>query len=162
MSSQNPYAAPKSDVVLPSTGSAIDKIKTLPRFTTWAVLGLAIITMGIYPIYWLYSRTKRLNATLSEELKIPNWVVMGALTSYILYFVLTILSIFVPELAILGTLLVLVYFVLFIIWIYKFRGVINTLTDTKRGDTVWIGPILTFFINVYYFQYKINQIHDNS
>jgi hypothetical protein len=161
MSEQNPYAAPEADIALPSSGTAIDIINALPRLTTWAVIGLSIITFGLYSIYWLYNRTQKLNGVLSEELKIPNWTIMGAMISYTFYIGLSVAVTFIPDLAVLSGVFGVVYFVLFIIWVYKFRGAINTLTDTQRGDQVWIGPILTFFINIYYFQYKINQIHDN-
>ena len=163
MSNQNPYAAPQADVELPSSGNAIDVIKNLPRFTTWAVVGLSIITFGLYAIYWLYNRTSKLNAGLPDDQKISKGVIMGAMVSYLLYMVFSIVGPMVmPELAIVGSVFALIYFVLFIIWIYKFRGAINNLTGTRERKKGWIGPILTFFINVYYFQYKINQIHDNS
>jgi len=163
MSNQNPYAAPQADVELPSSGNAIEIIKSLPRFTTWAVVGLSIITMGVYSIYWLYNRTKKLNAGLPDDKKISKGIVIGALISYIIYMIFSIVAPMVmPELAAIGGLFAILYFVLFIIWIYKFRGAINTLIATRDRKKGWIGPILTFFINIYYFQYKINQIHDNS
>lgn len=162
MSDHNPYAAPEAEVAMPSTDNAIDRIKTIKRFTTWGVVGFSIITLGIYGFYWLYSRTKTLNNSLDEGQRIPQWVILGALLSYVLYILLSIGSGFVPELAAIGGLLAIVYIVLYLIWIYKFRSRINMLTATKRGDKFWIGPILTFFINIFYFQYKINQIHDNT
>ena len=162
MSDQNPYAAPEADIALPSSETALDIIKTLPRLTVWAVIGLSLITFGIYSIYWLYNRSEKFNAVLSEELRIPNWTIKGAIISYIVYMVCSIGASFIPDLGLLTALFLVVYVVLFVMWIYKFRGAMNTLTETQRGDKVWVGPILTFFINVYYFQYKINQIHDNS
>lgn len=162
MTDHNPYAAPETDVVKPSSDSNIEKIKAIPRFTTWAVVGLTIITLGIYGFYWIYSRSKILNRGLSTDEKIPAWIIIGSLASYILYFLISIGSAFVPELSAIGAIIFIVYFVLYIIWIYSFRGKVNMLTATQRKDKFWIGPILTFFINIYYFQYKINQIHDNT
>ena len=53
MTDHNPYAAPKADVVKPPSDDNFEKIKTIPRFTTWGVVGLTIITFGIYGFNWI-------------------------------------------------------------------------------------------------------------
>lgn len=167
MSDNNPYTAPDADLAVESTGSAVDKVKQFPRFTTWAVVGLTLITMGIYAFYWLYSRSKMLNRQIPEN-KIPAWVIIGSLVTYVLYMIAAYVPLFLgdPEIMMaaagISGILGIAYFVLFIVWIYSFRNRLNILSGSSKGDMFWLGGILTFFINVYYFQYKINQMHDHG
>ena len=167
MSDNNPYSAPDADLAVESTGSSIDKVKQFPRFTTWAVVGLTMITLGIYAFYWLYSRTKMLNNLLPEN-KVAAWLPIGTLVAYVIYFLLSFAPLVMgsPDLmaatAGLSAVFSIVYMVLFIIWVYAFRNRLNILSGSNKGDMFWLGGILTFFINVYYFQYKINQMHDHG
>lgn len=65
----NLYAPPKAavdDVGQAGLGQA-GSLESLGRFTTWAVVGLAIVTLGIYLIYWLFVRTKRLSALIPQN-----------------------------------------------------------------------------------------------
>ncbi len=168
MATVNPYLAPDADLSVETTGSSTDKIKQLPRFTTWAVFGLGSITMGGYAIYWLYSRTKTLNGLLSEN-KIPAWLPTATLVSYAVNIVSSFAPLAMssnPELAMMAAgvsvISSIVYIVLFIMSVFAFRKRINILSESTKGDSSWLGGILTFFLNVYYFQYKINQMHDRS
>ena len=163
MTDTNPYSAPDADLATKNTGSGNDQIKqALPRFTTWAVVGLSIITMGIYAVYWLYSRTNTLNTLLPEANKVPSWLPTTGLILYILYFVLSFAAGVSEIFGSIFLLVVIAYIVVYIMWIYAFRKGMNTLTGSNKGDLLWIGGILTFFINIYYFQYKINQVHDHG
>lgn len=169
MSDNNPYSAPDADLAVKNTGSGVAKVKEFPRFTTWAVVGLSIITLGIYTFYWLYSRTKILNRLLPEN-KIAGWLPIAAIVTLIAYYVVSIAVPFLasasPELAAgLGGLSLIVniaYIVFYLMWVFGFRSRLNQLSGSNKGDIFWLGGILTFFINVYYFQYKINQMHDHG
>ncbi len=52
--------------------------------------------------------------------------------------------------------------VLNLVWAFKFRNRLNILSGSKKGDMFWLGGVLTFFFQIYYFQYKINEMHDVS
>jgi len=151
-----------------SGGQGIEKIKQIKRFTTWGVVGLTIITIGIYFIYWLYTRTKVLNTQLSTN-KIAGWLMAICIFLYVITFGLSygpLLTSLDAEMTatFAGMSLVasLINMVFILIWIYTFRNRINSLSGSNKGDKLWIGGILTFFISVYYFQYKVNQIHDEG
>lgn len=162
---QNPYAAPASNVASDSLGQDVSKIKAFKRFTTWGVIGLAIITLGIYGYYWMYSRTKILN-TLIPENKVATWVVPAIIGLGAINLLISLLPFVSPELALSLSLislpLSLIGFVLVVMWAFKFRNRLNIISGSSKGNVFWLGPILTFFFQLYYFQYKINQMHDAS
>ena len=163
--SQNPYAAPESNVSSDSLGQDVNKIKAFKRFTTWAVLGLAIITFGIYAYYWMFSRTKTLNSVIPEN-KVAGWLVPTVIGLGVINILLSFLPFASPELAaslaVISLPLSLIGFVLMIVWAFKFRNRLNIISGSSKGNVFWLGPILTFFFQLYYFQYKINQMHDAS
>jgi len=163
---QNPYAAPTSNVASDSLGQDVSKIKAFKRFTTWGVIGLAIITLGIYGYYWMYSRTKILN-TLIPENKIAGWLVPAIIGIGIINLIFSFLPMAVsPEIvqaiSLISIVFSLIGFVLVITWAFKFRNRLNIISGSTKGSPFWLGPILTFFFQLYYFQYKINQMHDAS
>ena len=64
-SASNPYKAPEAAV----SEAAGEKLSDVyDRFTAWAVFGLGVITLGIYYIYWMYTRTRRLNPHIEEPI----------------------------------------------------------------------------------------------
>jgi len=162
---QNPYAAPSSNVASDSLSQDFSKIKAFKRFTTWGVIGLAIITLGIYGYYWMYSRTKTLNSLIPEN-KIAGWLVPAVIGIGIFNIILSLLPLATPELAqsisLVSLPFSLIGFVLVITWAFKFRNRLNIISGSTKGSPFWLGPILTFFFQLYYFQYKINQMHDAS
>jgi len=153
-----------------SSSAGIEKIKEIERLTTWAVFGLSMITFGFYTFFWLFSRTKILNQNLHEEDRIASWIPIVGVISFILYFALSIGPALMissnPELAAtlmgIGGIIGLVYIIMFLVWIFKFRSRLNLLSGSHSGETFWLGGILTFFANILYFQWKINQIHDHG
>jgi len=162
---QNPYATPSSNVSSDSIGQDVEKIKSFKRFTTWGVVGLAIITLGIYGYYWMISRTKVLNSLIPEN-KIAGWVVPSVIAIGVINIFLSLLPSVAPEVAaqaaVISIPLSLIGFVLVLIWAFKFRNRLNIISGSSKGNVFWLGPILTFFFQLYYFQYKINQMHDAS
>ncbi len=172
MSVNNPYSAPSADLDIKSTEKSLDKIKQFPRFSTWAVIGLTMITLGLYGYYWLFSRTKILNSLLPNK-PIASSLIIITLIILLLNLVLTLFIPVLPTMEfvnpkIIATIYLLsipvsfVAVILFLIWAFSFRNRFNILSESSKGSKFWLGIILTFFLNVYYFQYKINQIHDET
>lgn len=155
----NPYSAPEATLDRPLESHSLSGFA---RFTTWAVLGLCIITLGIYSLYWLYDRTKKLNALTDR--KIGNNFI---LVTSVLYIASTVIS-FLPMFGVLSSTLLMVspilsivVMVLFYVWIYKFRNRLNEITNSA-GRKTWVGPIITFFFTIFYLNYKINQNIDQQ
>lgn len=51
----------------------------------------------------------------------------------------------------------LVASILILVWVFKFRNRFKLIHQDKKID---LSPILTFFFQIFYLQYKINQVHD--
>lgn len=147
----NIYTAPESE--LSPTGDFAE-LAHFTRFSTWAVLGLSIITFGIYSVYWLVTRSNVINSF--HENKIPSGYIWGYVA---VYGVSTLVSI--------GTLLIhsellsqvdfamtIVYFVMYLIVTFTIRSRLKVILGTP------INGVITFFFSHIYFQYKINSMKD--
>ncbi|ODC02499.1 hypothetical protein BFW38_02000 [Terasakiispira papahanaumokuakeensis] len=158
---ENPYVAPQADLEVHRDPG---DLSVFPRFSTWLVLLLSIVTLGIYAFWWIYDRTRKLN-TISED-KLP----MGLVKTYIIF---SVLGTFLPIIftivminsaqsssfalvSLLGNLLSFVGFVLLEIWAFQFRNRLNSLTHSQ-GQKTWAGGVMTFFFTALYMSYKINQ-----
>jgi hypothetical protein len=153
----NPYSTPNSTLTDTSGAPSMD---ILPRFSAWGVFGLTVITFGFYYMYWLYTRTAKMNAVL--EKKIPMWLVYASLGTYCAYIGMN----FIPDssyeampMAVGILALTLAYMVFYYWWLYSVRAGIHTLAATPDFK---VGPILTFFFQPIYLQYKINQFLDQQ
>lgn len=164
--SDNPYVAPDANLAVENSGSGVDAVKQFPRFTAWAVFGLSVITLGLYGYYWLYSRTNTLNDLSANENKIASWLPITTIAVAVVYWIMSLLPIFDPQMAgslgIVSLVVSLTYIVLYLMWIFTFRSRLNLLSGANKGEAFWLGGIMTFFFNVIYFQYKINQMHDQG
>ena len=47
-----------------------------------------------------------------------------------------------------------------LIWVYTLRNRLNRIIGAQEEDERWIGPVATFFFQILYLQYKINQAID--
>lgn len=154
----NPYTAPDSDL---NTAKSETAITVFERFSAWGVFGLTLITLGIYYVYWLYTRTKRLNSAVDN--KISDLFIMVTLVCYVINMVgsyapfLGAELLLAPTFVIANTVLSLVASILFIVWAFKVRNRIDQMTNSEKGDETWCGPVKTFFFSCIYLQYKINQ-----
>ena len=153
----NPYSSPATELV-DHRGSGIGQFK---RFSAWGVLGLTVITFGIYYMYWFFSRSNRLNQFYPH--KINPVFIWGSLATYIIYMVFSNLVEQLadrPELLVAGAIASFAYLILYVGWVFAFR---NRLIEMARedGNTEFkIGPVMTFFFQALYLQYKINEYHD--
>ena len=150
----NPYKTPSADLI----GQPYQAINRFERFSTWYVVGLTLITFTIYYIFWLYRRTKILNQISPH--KISDWFM---LITMLLFFFSLLVS--VGELLheqsqtyiLASDALGLVSGIFEMIWVFKIR---NRLVDDvikTENPRAQIGPALTFFLQIFYLQYKINQ-----
>lgn len=170
--SDNPYSAPDADLAVENSDSGVAAVKQFPRFTAWAVFGLSIITLGIYSYYWLYTRTTQLNNLSAPENKIASWLPTTTIIVVILYWIMNFAPLMMggamadPSMAmmigIVSLVISIAYLVFYLMWIFGFRNRLNMLSGVNKGEAFWLGGVMTFFFNVIYFQYKINQMHDQG
>lgn len=154
---ENPYKAPEAEVETASQGHLSEVFE---RFTAWGVFGLSIITLGIYPLYWLYTRTQQLNS------RIDNPISSAYMITTIVIWIISMLSNGVtpinPQIGGIMALAGLPAAIMQIVWAFKIRSRIHDYVTAAPGTFAWANSFLTFFLGALYLQYKINKIIDNQ
>ena len=157
------YRPPDSDVTA-SNKDEYDNINVFKRANIWLTILLTFITLGLYFLYWLHTRTKKLNLIVHHQLS-AAFTGFAALL-YLLTFLLNILQVFVEVTGRLTDLLPyftffqiadLVSSILMLVWIFMFRG---RLQEGFSSQYFHMGLVLTFFFQIFYLQYKINELID--
>ncbi|WP_440904574.1 DUF4234 domain-containing protein [Catenovulum sp. SX2] len=156
----NAFEAPKAEL---ADLNANDQILNLKRFSAWGVFFLSIITLGIYFLYWMYTRSVSLN-NLETENKVNMTTVYAYIATYVISQVISIASEFMPEqhvVAIVSGGIGLVNMIFYIVVAFSIRKVLMEVLNKNQGEqVVKVNGVLTFFFSVIYFQFKINKAHD--
>ena len=149
----NPYRTPESDVDVVDLDN---RIKNFERFSAWWVFGLTIITLGIYPIYWLYTRSNTVNSLRKKKIS------SVLLVSLVVFTIGSFISeVFEPTggeglLMAIYAAVNIIYVVLYLIVLFKLRNRLNEIVKDN------INPILTFFLSAIYLQYAVNRCLDKA
>ena len=154
------YKTPDSDLEVNSSNGDLRAFK---RFSAWGVFFLGMITMGIYPMYWLYSRTKILN-TLTDD-GIAGIVVNISLTAYVINMVTAYGPYLFPVgewMTIVNLIATLVLLVFMLVWVFSFKSAIVQIARANGASDFKASGVLTFFGQSIYLQYKINQYIDSK
>lgn len=155
---KEPYSPPLSDVEPLVDG---DGLELLPRFSAWGVFGLTLITLGVYYMYWLYTRTNLLNGVVDKP--IPGWLVVVSCLTYVGYIGLSVLpeTYFTNDMfLVMSGVVTLVYLVFYYWWLFAVRARLLSLVNRSAYPGFKIGAVLSTLIQVIYFQYKINEYID--
>jgi len=177
MNTDNIYATPASDVtVMTNESDSKNLIQSLRSQSTWKLLFLSIITLGIYGAHYMRNQTKSLNKQLSDDQQISNGLVLSILIlSYIT--VALIIPFFVvldenPQLDQLDQIsanIDKVLSILILVWGFKARNRMNSLLGLSEGglsvskdDTKWFHGFWTFLFQYFYFNYKVNKISEDD
>jgi len=151
---ENVYQAPEAELVKDEIGD----FSVFERFSTWFVVVLSVITLSFYIPYWLYTRTKQLN-TITKD-KISDGFIITALALFMVSMAGAFASgsvEFSKDAEIVLGLLDLTSNIFTIVWVFKIR---NRILDLVKDSPIDLGGVLTFFFQLYYLQYKINEIID--
>lgn len=152
---ENPYKTPDATL----TTSADDgSVLALGRFSAWGVFGLTLITLGLYPIYWLYTRAKKINAL--HEKKISTFLLQGLLALTLVSWVTSFLEVN-DLMVIVSGLAALAYTVLYLVLLFKVRNRLQDILNRSGDGDYRLGGLMTFFFFCIYLQYKINQCIDS-
>ena len=152
-------------------------IAVFSSFSVWYVLGLTILTQGLYFMYWHWHRSRKLNEALPAN-PISTTFMNNVVAAYIVYLGLVIYAsvyfpeaIQIPENATAETLSQIpipgvwvavqifgnIVLILTAIWSYKIRNRLNQLLEVEKGQALWSGPILAVLFQAFYLQWKINK-----
>lgn len=166
MNNENPFTPPSSNLDIdPEKLKQRSPITKLPRISTLLVVVLSIVTAGIYNLYWMYTRTQKLNALAQNEDRIASWLPTAAIMISLISLVMTLGVEFTHAsdgFLVLANLISISNFVLTIMWVFAIRKIIHRIAGLGQQDEYWLHGVLTFLLSIYYFQYRINQIHDSE
>ncbi|MCU7808823.1 MAG: DUF4234 domain-containing protein, partial [Candidatus Thiodiazotropha sp. (ex Semelilucina semeliformis)] len=150
---------PKSNVDTIGDSNYLDNF---PRFSAWWVFLLTVVTFGIYSVYWLYTRSRIINEV--HHRIIPEFLIWGTIISYT---VNTALS-FIPDEMItrlIGITLLfstIAYLIFFLWWLFGIRNRLQEMAKENDFPEFSLGPVMTFFFQSIYLQYKINEQLDKK
>ena len=154
------YKSPEANLEQVNPTADLDNFE---RFTAWAVFGLSFITVGIYYMYWIYTRSRKLNEF--HENKISDVLMKSTVALYIPYMA----SSFFPEsfyenssFVLVFVLVALAYLILYIVWIFTFRSRLLAIARANGHPEFRLNPALVFFFQSWYLQYKINSYIDKK
>ncbi|KMT66979.1 DUF4234 domain-containing protein [Catenovulum maritimum] len=157
---ENAFEAPKAEL----SDSGESSILNLKRFSAWGVLGLGIITFGLYFVYWFYSRMPIINEYAKEN-KANTTYLHAYLISYAISLLISIGAGFIEPSStvdIVSGLISIANLVLYILLAFSIRKALSEIINEDAGDNqTKLGGVLTFFFSAIYFQYKINEKIDS-
>ncbi|MBR36755.1 DUF4234 domain-containing protein [Pseudoalteromonas shioyasakiensis] len=153
--SANIYEAPEAELTQQNTGGN-KPILNFDRFSAWGVFFLSLITLGIYAIYWLVSRTNKANALAKHQ--VNQNLVYGYIALYVINIAVAFTSI--PE--VFSSIISIITFIVGLVFIFSLRASLKELINEGSNEPVHLSGILTFFFYAIYFQYKINEAIDNQ
>ncbi len=158
----NLYETP--DAKLINSNFPQDSYINFDRFSTWGVLGLSIITLSFYMIYWIYKRTLILNKQPGVA-PIGGMFMAVAIVLYILSFLFIIPEAMYPlspEVVLVSQLVSIFSNILFLVWAFKYKNRLNIVLDNRGISINPASSIMTFFFHVIYLSYKTNEYMDCS
>jgi hypothetical protein len=151
----NPYAPPSATVV----DATADGYRDFPRIATWWVFLLLVITLGLYGPYWLYTRIKILNGRLSSD-QIPIDLPIAVLVLSLVDLAAGVAVGFYPDggwVQLLSTGVRWPAIGVNLVCVFSFRKRLNQHADASSEGPYWVGGVATFFLQVLYLNYKLNQ-----
>ena len=139
-------------------------IASINRFreqSTWRLVGLGVITYGIYFAYYIKRQTHKINASLTDDQKISdgfiNTLLIFSYVSLFLFFGYMVVDEGHP-LEPISSVIDSVWNIMLIVWGFKARNRVNTIFEISKNDQPWFHGMWTFLFSELYFNYKINQI----
>lgn len=126
------------------------------------VLVLCIVTIGWYLIYKLYRFSIQINT--HTELKISRLFIAITILLFTISFasLIHVLANWHDVGVVNRTIGIHIVATLFdVSWIIMVRNRIHLIAGSKKGDALWLNPLITSIFHVIYMQYKINQSRES-
>ena len=131
--------------------------------STFRLLCLSIVTLGVYTSYYMRRQTRIFNRHLQEEDAIPEMFVSGLIIVAWTGVAMLVPYMLVEEghpVELLSDFIDLLWGILALAWSFTARKCMNTLLSASKKDEEWFNGIWTFIFTVMYFNYKVNSINE--
>lgn len=154
---ENPYKTPETELV--QKNNNFNLLNSFEKFSTWNVFGLMIITLSLYLLYWIYTRTKILNTLPSVE-PIDDAFINTCLALFFVSIGLAVGEVYMGDNAayiLTSQFISMMSNIFLIVWAFKFKNRLNTYLSNHVSGCRYLGPFMTFFFQVLYLSYKLNE-----
>jgi hypothetical protein len=138
-------------------------ISELKYGSTWKLIGLFLITYGVYGAHYVKTKTSVINEQCQFNERISdafiNFIIVINYVSLALFFP----YIFVEDthpIAGLSGLVDFVAGVTFIVWGFMARKRLNMLLSSSKADGEWFHGAWTFLLSPFYFNFKVNKLSE--
>ena len=151
-------------VVVRLNGDNMKEIQAIQQFKdqgTFKLVGLGIITYGVYLAYYIKKQTARINEIIGEEERISKGFVDSIIAMSYISLILFFAYLEVDDghpVEIVSDIFERVLAIMLIIWGFKARNRINSAYEITTEDHEWFHGFWTFVFSPMYFNYKINCI----
>lgn len=143
--------------------SAVRLLERLKWGSTWGLVGLTVITYGVYLVYYARRQTLILNEFSPPDKQIGlnyirAWFVVtyGSLALFFVYF-------FVPNDSVwaeIGNFADRLDGLLGLIWAFLARNSFHRLLTSQKGTPNWMHGLWTFLFQALYFNFKVNRLSE--
>ncbi|MFC1671993.1 DUF4234 domain-containing protein [Planctomycetota bacterium] len=135
-------------------------LKDCRRQNVWALLGLAMVTAGIYLVYWLRRQTRSVNKHLPSR-PISGLFFPVAMTLVVLNIVGGfLLAVSGEDWRMLDISQTIGSFSAFfaLIWTLRIRNRIHEILSSQKRQPTWFSLLFTLLFEQFYVQYKLNKL----
>ena len=142
-----------------------DLIEKLKDQNTWRLLGLGVITYGIYFAYYIKRQTDKINIHLDEDTAISNGFISSIFVMSILSAALSILYVMVPyghPVLAVSDVVDRISTIMWLVWGFKARNRVHAVCSFNKDNKSWFHGFWTFLFTPLYFNYKVNQLNEYS
>ncbi len=139
-----------------------EAIGSLKSESTWQLLGLGIITLGVYFYHYVASQTHQLNYYLSDRQQVPQALLWSIFVTTYTSLALFLWSLFVEDdhpVMHLDLGINLTSSLLLLVWGFYARNRMNLLNQADKHDPAWFHALWTFLLTPLYFNFKINVLN---
>jgi len=164
MTELNIYATPETDVTVSQKGPSI-VIDDFKNQSTWMLVFLSIITLGIYLAHYMKRQTKVFNKHLDPSDQISEGFLNSIILLYYLSAFLLIPFFFLENGETIGNVSDLVdriANIVSLVWAFKAKNRMVSILSAKAKEPNWFHGLWTFLFQAFYFNYKINKIKKSS
>lgn len=143
----------------------LTSIRDFKSQSTWRLLGLGVITYGVYFAHYIKNQTDRINEITGESNRISDGFVnsilaMSYITLFLFFAFITVEEGHVVETV--SNVFDRIWGVMLIIWGFMARNRLNAAYNISKDNKEWFHGLWTFLFSPMYFNYKINSICEES
>ncbi len=143
----------------------MDLIEKLKSQSTWKLIGLGIITYGVYFAYYIQSQSKVINSAINNDSNISPGFISSILVMSYASLAMFIAYLFVEEghpIEGISGLVDIIVGIMLIVWGFKARNRVNAYCELSTKSDIWFHGLWTFLFTLLYFNYKVNCILENN